>query len=53
MLTGRVRLEPMERIERSSVAYHATALPLSYIGLEPEGVIETPTSALRVRRSST
>ena len=41
----------MERIERSSVAYHATALPLSYIGLEPEGVIETPTSALRVRRS--
>jgi len=26
---------------------------LSYIGLEPEGVIETPTSALRVRRSST
>ena len=53
MLTGRVILEPMERIERSSVAYHATALPLSYIGLEPEGVIETPTSALRVRRSST
>ena len=29
----------MERIERSSVAYHATALPWSYIGLEPEGVI--------------
>ena len=32
MLTGRVILEPMERIERSSVAYRATALPLSYIG---------------------
>ena len=32
MLTGLVILEPMERIERSSVAYHATALPLSYIG---------------------
>jgi hypothetical protein len=41
----------MERIERSSVAYHATALPLSYIGLEPEGVVETPTSALRMRCS--
>ena len=53
MLTGLVILEPMERIERSSVAYHATALPLSYIGLEPEEVIETPTSALRMRRSST
>jgi len=26
---------------------------LSYIGLEPEGVFETPTSALRMRRSST
>ena len=25
-------LEPAERIERSSVAYHATALPLSYTG---------------------
>jgi len=25
---------------------------LSYIGLEPEGVIETPTSAVRVRCSS-
>src|SRR5580698_4523782 len=32
MLTGRVILEPTERIERSSVAYHATALLLSYIG---------------------
>ena len=53
MLTGLAILEPMERIERSSVAYHATALPLSYIGLEPERVFETPTSALRVRRSST
>lgn len=53
MLTGLVILEPMERIERSSVAYHATALPLSYIGLEPEGVFETPTSALRMRCSST
>ena len=52
-LQGPQILEPMERIERSSVAYHATALPLSYIGLEPEGVVETPTSALRVRRSST
>src|ERR1700722_5230272 len=30
MLTGLEILEPMERIERSSVAYHATALPLSY-----------------------
>jgi hypothetical protein len=53
MLTGLVILEPMEGIERSSDAYHATAVPLSYIGLEPEGVFETPTSALRVRRSST
>jgi hypothetical protein len=53
MLTGLIDLEPMERIERSSVAYQATALPLSYIGLEPEGVIETPPSALRVRHSST
>ena len=52
-LQGFVILEPMERIERSSVAYRATALPLSYIGLEPEGVFETPTSALRMRRSST
>ena len=52
MLTGLMILEPMERIERSSVAYRATALPLSYIGLEPEGVIETPTSAVRVRCSS-
>ena len=26
------KLEPAERIERSSVAYHATALPLSYTG---------------------
>ena len=32
MLKGLVILEPMERIERSSVAYRATALPLSYIG---------------------
>src|SRR5437763_7203456 len=32
MLRGLVILEPMERIERSSVVYHATALPLSYIG---------------------
>ena len=32
MLTGLVILEPMERIERSSVAYHATARPVSYIG---------------------
>src|SRR3974390_1547609 len=33
-LRGRARehLEPAERIERSSVAYHATALPLSYTG---------------------
>ena len=30
-------LEPMERIERSSVAYHATALPLSYIGWSQRG----------------
>src|SRR5262245_40978596 len=37
MLTGPTSLEPMERIERSSVAHHATAPPLSYIGLEPEG----------------
>src|SRR5260370_32445457 len=37
MLTGRVILEPMERIERSSVAYHATALPLSYIGWSQRG----------------
>jgi hypothetical protein len=31
-----------ERIERSSVAYHATALPLSYTGLEPKGGFEQP-----------
>ena len=30
-------MEPMERIERSSVAYHATALPLSYIGWSQRG----------------
>src|SRR5260370_39122365 len=30
-------LEPMERIERSTVAYHATALPLSYIGWSQRG----------------
>ena len=53
MLTGLMTVEPMERIERSSVTYRATALPLSYIGMEPEGVIETPASALRMRRSST
>ena len=29
---GAENLEPAERIERSSVAYHATALPLSYTG---------------------
>ena len=37
MLTGLRILEPMERIERSSVAYHATALPLSYIGWSQRG----------------
>ena len=37
MLTGRVILKPMERIERSSVAYRATALPLSYIGWSQRG----------------
>ena len=37
MLTGLANLEPMERIERSSVAYHATALPLSYIGWSQRG----------------
>jgi hypothetical protein len=37
MLTGLMILEPMERIERSSVAYHATALPLSYIGWSQRG----------------
>src|SRR5258708_34220253 len=37
MLTGPLILEPMERIERSSVAYHATALPLSYIGWSQRG----------------
>ena len=37
MLTELVILEPMERIERSSVAYHATALPLSYIGWSQRG----------------
>ncbi len=37
MLTGPYFLEPMERIERSSVAYHATALPLSYIGWSQRG----------------
>jgi hypothetical protein len=38
MLTGPAILEPMERIERSSVAYHATALPLSYIGWSQGGI---------------
>ena len=37
MLTGPGILEPTERIERSSVAYHATALPLSYIGWSQRG----------------
>src|ERR1043166_3602927 len=37
MLTGPVILEPMERIERSSGAYHAPALPLSYIGWSRRG----------------
>ena len=37
MLTGLEILEPMERIERSSVAYHATALSLSYIGWSQRG----------------
>src|SRR5579862_8825724 len=38
MLTGPpMILEPMERIERSSVAYRATALPLSYIGWSQRG----------------
>jgi hypothetical protein len=37
MLTGRMILEPTERIERSSVAYRATALPLSYIGWSQRG----------------
>lgn len=36
-LQGFAILEPMERIERSSVAYHATALPLSYIGWSQRG----------------
>ena len=44
---------PLNDSPMKLVAYHATALPLSYIGLEPEGVIETPASALRMRRSST
>ena len=37
MLTGRLILEPMGRIERSSVDYRATALPLSYIGWSQRG----------------
>src|SRR5437899_1319333 len=37
MLTVPEILEPMERIERSSVAYQATALPLSYIGWSQRG----------------
>src|SRR6202161_2424650 len=37
MLTGLMIVEPTERIERSSVAYHATALPLSYIGWSQRG----------------
>ena len=36
-LQGLVFLEPMERIERSSVAYRATTLPLSYIGWSRRG----------------
>ena len=36
-LQGFAILEPMERIERSSVAYRATALPLSYIGWSQRG----------------
>ena len=41
---GAQNVEPAERIERSSVAYHATALPLSYTGgrLEPKGGFEPP-----------
>src|SRR6516225_3988069 len=41
MLVGLINLEPAERIERSSVAYHATALPLSYRP-EPKGGFEPP-----------
>ena len=41
MLAGLKNLEPAERIERSSVAYHATALPLSYTA-GAEGRIRTP-----------
>ena len=36
-LQGSEFLEPMERIERSWVAYRATALPLSYIGWSRRG----------------
>jgi hypothetical protein len=41
-LQGPQILEPMERIERSSVAYHATALPLSYIAWSQRGGIRNP-----------
>src|SRR5260370_676254 len=37
MLTRLVILGPKERIESSSGAYHATALPLSYIGWSQRG----------------
>ena len=32
----------MPRIELGSVAYHATALPLSYKGIEPKGGYDPP-----------
>ena len=36
-------MEPMPAIETGSDAYHAPALPLSYIGiLEPAGTLEIP-----------
>ena len=42
MLTGLVILEPMQRIKRWSVAYHAIALRLSYIGWSQRGGCPKP-----------
>ena len=39
---GAQNLEPAERIERSSVGYHATALPIELHRLEPKGGFEPP-----------
>ena len=50
------RMEPRARFELAFPDYRSGASPSMLTGLmilEPEGVFETPASALRVRRSST